>query len=253
MMRTTITLISLLACAMPSSAVLIDFETTPTGVIPIDDAPLPSSLPYTFGGLQISFGFDTNTDGVVDSYAVFEQAGTYQGEPFSGFAGSVARDTADPGFTAQLGNWFLRGPVGGQDFGRFIIKYTSSFTVTDASGEIWDIDGNDITLVTEQYQVQAFDSGGNLLATVLSPIGTLSTPTAPLDGQPWVFTFSGLSAGIDRIEIDFVGTKPAGIGLAFNNFNPTAIPDPAGAWIIACALGSLLLRRHTGRSMRHYP
>jgi hypothetical protein len=57
---------------------------------------------------------------------------------------------------------------------------------------------------------------------------------APLDGQPWVFSFSGLSAGIAKITVDFTGSKLSGIGLAFNNFDPNgaAVPEPAG-WLLA--------------------
>jgi hypothetical protein len=69
---------------------------------------------------------------------------------------------------------------------------------------------------------------------------------APLDGQPWVFSFSGLSAGIAKITIDFTGSKTAGIGLAFNNFNPTgAVPEPA-VWTLlmsAAAAGFTSIRR----------
>jgi hypothetical protein len=63
----------------------------------------------------------------------------------------------------------------------------------------------------------------------------LPTPTAPLDGQPWVFAFSGLSVSIDHIEISFIGTKVAGIGLAFNNFYPVSVPEPAGLMSLAAA------------------
>jgi hypothetical protein len=211
---------------------LIDFETTPASLPPTDDLLLPISNPYIMPGLSITFGFDLDSNGTVESDAVFEHAGLDPFEPPNGgFAGSFGTDTADPGFTAQLGNWFLRSPIPGGDFGNFVIQYSSSFPVTAASGEIWDIDGTQAGL-TEQYTVQAYDSSNNLLATIVSPTGTLDSSIAPLDGQPWVFAFSGLTAGIDRIVIDFTGTKPAGIGLAFNNFNPTAVPEP-GALLIA--------------------
>jgi hypothetical protein len=239
---------------MPSlaHAVLIDFESTPAGVLPADDQPLSPSTPYSFPGLQIGFGFDGNLDGVVDpalaDWPVFEQAGTYLGEGTSvGFAGSSGFDTADPGFGAQLGNWFLRSPHGGSDFGKLVITYTSGFAVTAASGEIWDIDGTASTPggpgLTEKYTVEAFDAVGNLLATDISPVGTDTSLIAPLDGQPWTFSFSGLTAGIAKITVDFTGTKPGapagGIGLAFNNFNPTqaagAVPEPSGALLAAVA------------------
>jgi hypothetical protein len=239
-----------------SYAALIDFETTPSGGTPADDGVLSALTPYTLGGVQVSFGFDDNSDGIVDTgdanldgipdgYARFEQAGTFPGETDAGFSGSVAVDTADPGFAGQLGNWFLRSPNPGSDFGQFIITYVStSAPVTAASGEIWDIDGvaqMGIGL-TEEYTVRAYDAIGNLLATQVSPLGTLPTPVAPLDGRPWQFSFSGLTAGIDHIIIDFTGTKPGGIGLAFNNFYPTSVPEPGCLTLVAMAMGGLSLR-----------
>ncbi len=216
----------LIAIGGAASAQLIDFETTPAGLPPTDDLFLPIGSPYIFPGLSITFGFDLDSNGTMESDAVFEHAGLDPFEPPNGgFSGSFGTDTADPGFTAQLGQWFLRSPIPGGDFGNFVIQYSSSFPVTAASGEIWDIDGTPQGL-TEQYTVHAYDLANNLLATIVSPTGTLDSSIAPLDGQPWVFAFSGLSAGIDRIVIDFTGTKPAGIGLAFNNFNPTAVPEP---------------------------
>lgn len=229
--------------ASPSvSAAVIDFELTPSGVIPTDDMQL--TAPYVQGGLSISFGFDIDPliNPGVDLDAKFEEIGLGPGEtPLTGgFLGSSGPDTPDPGFgfPAQLGSWFLRGPVGASDFGLMVITYSGGPIVTAASGEIWDIDGNppqgSTPGFTEEYTVRAYDSGNNLLATQVSPLGVLDTlDPASLDGQPWVFSFSGLSAGIAQITIDFTGTKTTGIGLAFNNFNPTAaIPEPA-AWLLA--------------------
>jgi len=228
-----------------SAASVIDFETTPAGITPIDDAPLSSLTPYVYPGLQISFGLDGNSDGIVDTDSVFEHAGLDPSEPPNGgFSGSSGTDTADPGFAAQLGNWFLRSPVGGSNFGTLVITYSGTTIVNAASGEIWDIDGTAQFAGgpgdTEEYTVRAYDALNNLLATQVSPLGTLTSAIAPLDGQPWVFSFSGLAAGIAKITIDFTGSKTSGIGLAFNNFNPTgAVPEPS-AWILGgCGFLSL--------------
>jgi hypothetical protein len=241
-----------------ASAQLIDFETTPSGGASTDDLVLLPTSTYVFGSLGISFGIDSNADTVLEP-VVFEEIGTFVGEPPNiGFQGSAGTDTADAGFAGQLGRFFLRSSNPGSDFGTFVITYTGG-TVTAASGEIWDIDGtgqipNDPTALTEQYTVRAFDSASNLLATQVSPTGTLTTPIAPLDGQPWVFAFSGLSAGIARIEIDFTGTKPGGggvvgggIGLAFNNFYPTSVPEPTGLASATLALLALSARRKANR------
>lgn len=242
-------------CALAATgthAALIDFETTPGGGAPSDDLSLPLGSPYTFAsipGLQVRFGIDANSDGVVETNSVFEHAGLDPFEPPNGgFSGSAGTDTADAGFAAQLGNFFLRGPTGGADFGIFVITYSGTTIVTAASGEIWDIDGTALspggTGFTEEYTVLAYDSANNLLATQISPLGTVTSAIAPLDGQPWVFSFSGLSAGISKITIDFTGTKPNGIGLAFNNFNPTAgVPEPASLLLAAMATAFIALRR----------
>lgn len=225
----TLLVLTLFTSISPSfAAVLIDFETTPAGGTPTDDGILPFTTPYIFGGVQIAFGFDSNTDGIVDGDPRFELAGTFPGEfPNGGFEGSSGADTADPGFGGQLGSWFLRSPVGGSNFGHFIIQYSSTIgPVTAASGEIWDIDGIPQQPATEEYTVQAFDSANNLLDTLVSPLGVIDTPTAPLDGRPWTFAFSGLTAGIDHIVVDFTGSKTMGIGLAFNNFYPLSVPEP---------------------------
>jgi hypothetical protein len=228
-----------------ASAALIDFETTPLGLPSSNDQVLPFFSAYTFPGLQVSFGFDSNSDGLVDTNPVFEHAGLDAMEPpFAGFSGSSGTDTADPGFGSQLGQYFLRSPVGGSDFGKLIINYLSSFPVTAASGEIWDIDGTGQLggpiMDTEEYTVTAYDALNNVLATQVSPLGTLTTPIAPLDGRPWLFSFSGLSAGISRIEIDFTGSKAMGIGLAFNNFNPTGIVPEPSAWLLAALAAGLM-------------
>ena len=225
------------ASGLMATAALIDFETDPGGGLPIDNAALPFASAYNVGGVQVTFGFDTDTNGTVETDALFEMAGN--ADPNVGFLGSSGFDTADPNFGPQLGNFFLRQPTTGATFGEFVVNFVTPLTVTEASGEIWDIDG--LPGVTEQYRVQAFNSGGTLLATIDSPIGVLETPLAPLDGQPWLFSFNGLSDSIARIDISFLGTKPNLIGLAFNNFAFTAVPEPGSATLAAGALCVFLL------------
>ena len=221
---------------------IIDFESAPGGGPPTDDGPILGS--YTDSGVQITFGFDGDSNGSVETPAIFEEAGTFQGEGMNiGFVGSddgitTVADTADTGFSGQLGKWFLRGSTFGTPFGRFVIQYSSPFPVTAAGGEIWDIDGQvPLGTFNERYKVEAFDSANNSLAVQFSPIGSLTSTIAPLDGRPWVFSFSGLTAGIDHIDITFVGTKPSGIGLAFNNFYPTTAPVPEPTSLLILAFG----------------
>jgi MYXO-CTERM domain-containing protein len=244
--------LALLATAFAARTVtaqVITFETTPAGLVPVDDDPLSPFTPYSIGGVQVAFGFDLNSDLMVETPAEFERVGGPNMEPETGFIGSNGPDQPDTGFALQLGQWFLRGPTTGINFGRFVITYTSPFPVVAASGEIWDIDGLPDPMnpsnppYTEEYTVQAYDASNNLLATQVSPLGTLPTATAPLDGKPWTFAFSGLSAGIDHIVVTFTGTKPAGIGLAFNNFRPLTVPEPSGMALAAMGAVALVRRR----------
>jgi hypothetical protein len=230
------------------AATVINFESDPFGATPVDDSFLSYATPYNIAGLQVQFGFDSDSNGSIDTDGRFEQTGTFQGEPISAFQGSSGADTPDPLYALQLGGWFLQSAHPGMPFGRFVIQYTSAFPVTAASGEIWDIDGQPALGVTEEYTVQAFDSANTLLATDVSPLGVLDTASAPLDGEPWTFTFSGLT-NIDRIVITFTGTKTSGIGLAFNNFYPTtAVPEPSAiaialAGVVCVTVGSRRLQR----------
>jgi hypothetical protein len=253
-MRKRILSAALLSCGLAaavltpsvSRAALIDFEVDPGGAVPGDDTALPTGSAYTnTPGVQVTFGFDSDSNGSVDAPGFFESAGPDGGG--AGFAGSDGTDTADSGFGAQLGSWFLRSGTAGGPFGKFVITYTSGFAVTACSGEIWDIDGTGTDIqpgFTEQYLVEAYDSSNNLLASSTSPLGTLTSAIAPLDGRPWTFSFSGLTAGIDHIEITFTGTKTMGIGLAFNNFDPTApVPEPASAGLVALTVGATAMRR----------
>ncbi len=226
--QTLIALAATLALAAAAGAQVITFETDPTGAPAVDNAPLGLASAYAVGGLGITFGFDGDGDGVPETPAVFEQIGN---DGIDGFSACVDRDTASPGFEPQLGNFFLRGTPGA-DFRLLVIDYTGG-TVAAASGEIWDIDA--VLPLVEQYRVTAYDALGNLLATIDSPVGNQDSGclNTQLDGRPWTFAFTGLTPGIARITIDFIGTKTQGIGLAFNNFDATgenAVAESTTSW-----------------------
>jgi hypothetical protein len=216
------------AALAPAQAQVITFETDPSGAPAVDNASLGLASAYAVGGLGLTFGFDSDGNGTPDTPAVFEAIGN---DGVDGFAACVDRDMASPGFETQLGNFFLRGTPGA-DFRLLVIDYAGG-TVAAASGEIWDIDAS--LPLNEQYRVAAYDALGNLLGTIDSPVGTQDSGclNTELDGRPWTFSFSGLTPGIARITIDFIGTKTQGIGLAFNNFNATgegAVPESATSW-----------------------
>lgn len=227
-------------------AALIDFETDPAAALPVDNAAL--STPYNLaGGGTVQFFFDTNSnnsyDAGIDFDPLFEAAGADSGEGFSNGALGGIPDVANGGLGAQLGNFFLRYVVPGAIPEPFIIDYNTPQTITALSGEIWDIDG--AGQATEQWLVEVLDSSNNLLTSQLSPLGNSSA----LDGLPWVLSFTGLPTGVDKLRITFLGTKLAGVGLAFNNFNPTAVPEPGGVVLMglgAVALVAIGARRRRG-------
>ena len=246
---TIFAVIFLLLTVSFAGASLITFDTDPNGNTPNDDTDLTS--PYCVDGLQVSFGFYlSGVDGSL-SNAVFEKTGgdSSQNSGFwneQGYSGT-RYDTADPGYQQKLGDYFLRQPTGYSDFGTFRIQYSrangsSTALPTAASGEIWDIDGTS-SFRSEQYIVTAYGSSGNtnVLASLTSPLGEDQT----LDGRPWVFKFTDLAGGIDHIDIDFIGSKTSGIGLAFKNYSPTsAVPIPNAVWLLGSGLlGLLCIRR----------
>lgn len=222
---------------------VIDFETTASGGKPTDNGVIELTDTFKSGSVGVRFGFDSDFDGILDSKAVFEDVNNVDANGDSGFWSlSNARDKAAPGYTDQLGDFFIRQMDPYQPFGVFTILYDSLNPVTEASGEIWDIDGTPSG--TERFLVKAFN-GTNLLDSIESPLGNDGT----LDGKPWTFGFSGLS-NITKIEITFTGSKTSGIGLAFNNFSPvedisptTNVPEPSSILLFTFAVAGLLMRK----------
>lgn len=228
--------------SISTQAQLIDFETTPSGGVPVDNADL--STPYNLlGGGTVSFYFDLNGNNVfdtgVDEFPVFEIIGNSDPQP--GFANSHTGtpDTATGTFGPQLGNFFLRQRQPGGAPPPFIVDYNTAATIGALHGEIWDIDGTPGD--TEQWLVEILDSSGSVLTSQVSPLGI----SPALDGLPWDFTFSGLPSGVDKVRITFTGSKTSGIGLAFNNFDPFNVPEPTtGALCLFAAAAGCARRRH---------
>lgn len=241
-------LVLALTCSLRSFAGLIDFESNAFGGIPNDNGIIGLNDTFMADGVSVRFGFDTNGDGALDSHGVFEKVGGGKEQGNSGFLSSYGKkyDIAATNYQSSLGQFFLRQKQAYRPFGTFHIIYDAINPVTSASGEVWDIDGNNKN--TEQFIVEAFN-GGQSLASILSPLGD-STNSRSLDGKPWVFGFNGLS-DITRIEISFVGSKTKGIGLAFNNFSPIedistnthSVPEPSTWVILALGLVALVTRR----------
>jgi len=219
---------------------VIDFETTPAATTPVDDAFL--SGPYNItGGGTVAFFFDVNGNNTfdpgTDQRPVFE---AYGADGNNGFANGVTGidDTANGGLAGQLGNFFLRQLQPGTPPPPFIVDYNTAQTITGLHGEIWDIDGAPGN--TEGWLVEVLDASNSLLTSQLSPLGN----SGALDGLPWDCSFSGLPAGVDKLRITFIGSKVNGLGLAFNNFDPTnSIPEPGTIGVITIGAIAVLARR----------
>lgn len=76
-MMTAATMLMAALVGQMAAAALIDFETTPAGVMPVDETGLPSGTPYVFPGLTVSFGFDLDFNGSIDSDGLFERVGMF--------------------------------------------------------------------------------------------------------------------------------------------------------------------------------
>lgn len=230
----------LIVCGLAAgsaAAGVIDFETLPGGGLPMDDMALDRNAVYMSGGVGVSFGFDTTGDGYADEDAVFEQRGDGPGsnEGFVSTLGNSGFDTEAPGFENMLGEFFLRTADAISDNpGTFVITYDTA--VSALSGEIWDLDGRgDGTF--EQWDVTGFDAAGNQVASLLSPVGINNNDSAnTLDSKPWTFSLAS-DLGISRVTVEYVGNAD-GVGLAFDNYNATAIPAPgalAGLGVVGLA------------------
>lgn len=226
---------------LPSIADVITFEMTPGGSTPVDNASLIA--PYSLlGGGNVTFFFDNDGNNAfspgTDTLPVFEAYGADINEGFANGMTGIA-DTANGGLAGQLGSFFLRQLQPGAPPPPFIVDYNTSLVITALSGEIWDIDGSAGN--TEQWQVEALDGTNSLLTSQLSPLGN----STALDGLPWTFSFSSLPSGFDKLRITFVGSKTSGLGLAFNNFDPTsaAVPEPNACVLLLVSATALLTSR----------
>jgi hypothetical protein len=156
---------------------LIDFETNASGLTPYDNEAIAITDIFKIDNINIQFGFDSDLNGSVDTSAVFESENEFgDSDDTAYWVRGQNKDTAAPGYEAQLGNFFIRQFTPYNPFGEFVILLDSTSPVTHTSGEIWDIDGN---RKTEQFLIKAFNQN-SLLDQIYSPLGDNHT----LDGKP---------------------------------------------------------------------
>ena len=181
----------------------------------------------------------------------------------------IITDAVDSGYESQAGEYFVRAAyenalgsdtgytrtattdgsttTTNDDWESFIIEYSGA-AVTEATGEIWDID---VSAGAEGFTVKAYDSGGDVIGTAASPTGLAETDANSLNASPWAWSFSGLSDPIAKIV--FTKTSPSATWpLAFNNFNPVSAvgfvtPEPSSLLAFGGIFSLAMLRRRHRR------
>ncbi|MCE9589609.1 MAG: hypothetical protein K8S99_03700 [Planctomycetes bacterium] len=273
-------------CGTVSAVATIDFEITPGGLAPVDDAILNTA--YNIGGTLVSFGNDKTGNNQIDAYARFEDyfvtgsgetgVSPTAAEALHAFTDDSNPYHADPDLTASglgqtdgQGKKFLireqrtgdaGGAVGAPNFlsHPFLVVFDGILPIS-VSGQIWDIDaadGGPLPRNAEQYRVQALDAGGNVLAFLDSPVGLGYSNVNSLSGLPWNFSFD-LAVDIKTVRIipgpGWVGDDERGFG--FDNFTivtqgggggPDPLPEPVTATLGLMSLAGLAIAIHRRRA-----
>lgn len=269
-------LLAFLVCSSTwAFAAVINFEagsqTSSGSYLPTDNQSL-EGVTFLSGGAQIRFSFSNSTIvSTLEDANTGESAnnrvegGSGSGDPL-GFAtrfnGQTIADQNALGYNGStflqgdsgpgLGDYFLRGNNILSDFGVLRVDYVNGTSSTAVAFQIWDLDGNE-TLGSEQYLARFFNSNGDEIGAVATPSFDQSGAFNSLDGRPYLMTFdSAINAeagfanqSIVRFEVDFIGTKADGIGVAFDNFNPTGIviPEPSSVLLFGFAASALAFSR----------
>lgn len=218
--------------ASPAGALSIDLESIPGAT---DGMALSQQLRAAYG---VWFGIDWNGDGVPDPGAAprLERAGNDEGWAFVNDVDPDGEKAA-PGYEARLGEWMIGMPVH-RPGAAFMMLFDAGMGYV--AGDIWDLDGNPAQ-GTEQWCIDALGADGEILATILSPIGQTLDETS-WNAAPWHFQFERETADLRALRISFMGTKTWGIGAAFDGFF-VSVPEPGTLGLLALGTAALALRR----------
>jgi len=218
------TLLAVMCVSGAAHAATIDFETVP-GATPFEGLEISDQFEATAG---VTFSLSTGNAPVLADVGGARTA-------FQGFGGG--NDAVAPG--EDVGSFFLTddGLTSGLSAPTLIVTYSQATQF--ASGEILDIDFGEVFTIT------AFDAavGGNVLETIEI------SASDPDTGNGVATNWSIDRGSADILRIEFLGERTTSgfFGLGFDNFDSgvalAAVPVPAGAPLLAGALGLLLAVR----------
>lgn len=236
----------------------VDFETLPSGAMSVDNLELIGSYTCPGGSTTVTFGFDTDNNGVIDVNARLETRTSNDQAPQAYTAGvnnrgsnpdqdltccgsaptcilkvTTAAAACSASGAGAGGSFLLREPKNPEsptarlDAGdAFLIVYGGTLP-TSASGQIWDIDadGRDPDQRVEKFTVDALAANGTVIET-RELVGLTIGDPASRNGLPSTFEFQNLSPDIAKIRITLDVEPSGGAGLAFDNFNATGVGRP---------------------------